>query len=210
MGTFQVITGNVQAFEEMRVEKGAELREGIEQLSALSEGTYRYDPDSGKFTVVMQKDALRECLLIKTYLHATRMARVRLGIGIGAIDTLPDGTLDSDGQAYRFSRQRLSEMEEPDRSISLTTTRSDANEEWDIHTTTLDHLEKNRTENQSEALYWLLKGETQQKIAQLVGISQPSVHSRLKGVGWPIVEKMLSRYERLTGSLTDPPPNQKG
>jgi hypothetical protein len=40
-----------------------------------------------------------------------------------------------------------------------------------------------------------LQDQTQQTIAKKLKIKQPSVHQRLQGAGWPVVQKILNRFE---------------
>jgi len=150
---------------------------------------------------------LRECLLLKAYLHGQLAVRARLSIGIGEVNYLANRVSDSDGEAFWYSGRTLEEMKVKDQWIRITTSRPDANEEWDIHAATLDYLENSRTQNQSEALYGLLINQTQQEIAERLGISQPSVHSRLKSTGWVLMEKILRRYDHLSATLSTLPTN---
>jgi hypothetical protein len=199
---FQVITGDIRASEELTIGQRDRLRHAFDTLAAASRGKYEYFLRGDSFQVLLEADGLRESLYIKTYLHGILGIRVRLSIGIGAVGFLAERISDSDGEAFRLSGRTLEEMKAKDQWFRITTSRPDANEEWDIHTATLDYLENSRTENQSEALYGLLKNQTQQEIAEQLGISQPSVHSRLKGTGWVLIEKMLRRYDQLSTALS--------
>lgn len=129
---------------------------------------------------------------------------MRVSIGIGEVSMLRERISDSDGEAFWYSGRTLEEMKAKDQWTRITTTDKCINEEWKVHTATLDYLENGCTESQSEALYWLLRNETQQEIAKRLGISQPSVHSRLRGAGWPLIEKILQRYEQMQALLSDP------
>ena len=202
MKIFQVITGDVRASAELTITQREQLRQAFDRLAAESRGRYEYFVRGDSFQILMKEGALRECLLLKAYLHGLLAVRVRVSIGMGEVNYLADRVSDSDGEAFWYSGRKLEEMKSRDQWIRITTSRSEANEEWDIHTATLDYLESSRTANQSEALYGLLKNQTQQEIAERLGISQPSVHSRLKGTGWALVEKILRRYDQLSNALS--------
>ena len=41
----------------------------------------------------------------------------------------------------------------------------------------------------------VLQDHTQASIAKKLKIKQPSVHQRLQAAGWPVVQKILTRFE---------------
>lgn len=204
MQKYQVITGDVQASAEMSISQRELLYQAFGQLAGKSRGRYEYFIRGDSFQILMEEDALLECLRLKTYLHGELAVRVRVSIGIGEVSLLRKRISDSDGEAFRYSGRTLEEMKARDQWTRIATANEYVNGEWNIHTTTLDYLENSRTTNQSEALYWFLRDETQQEIARRLDISQPSVHSRLKGAGWPLIEKILQRYEQMQAALSNP------
>jgi len=205
MQTYQVITGDVQASAEMSIGQRESLRRAFSQLAGESQGKYEYFIRGDSFQILLQENALRECLRLKTYLHGELSVQVRVSIGIGEVSLLRERISDSDGEAFWYSGRTLEQMKAKDQWTRITTANEYLNEEWNIHTATLDYLEISRTENQSQALYWLLLDRTQQEIAKRLGISQPSVHSRLKGAGWPLIEKILHRYEQMQAVTSNSP-----
>ena len=202
MKNYQIITGDVGASAKMSARDREQLRAAFDFLAGGSVGDYDYFVRGDGFQLLLTKDALRESLRIKSYLYGLLAVRVRISIGIGTISYHGKRVSDSDGEAFWFSGRTLEEMKANREWIKVTTAIENWNNEWLVHAATLDYLEQARTQNQSEALYWQIEGKTQQEIAGLLGISQPSVHSRLKGTGWPLIEKIMNRYEQLQAHLT--------
>ncbi len=204
MQIYQVMTGDIRASAEMSIAQRESLRQAFGQLADLSKGKYEYFIRGDGFQILLQENALFECFRLKAYLYSELRVRMRVSIGIGEVSMLRERISDSDGEAFWYSGRTLEEMKAKDQWTRITTTDKCINEEWKVHTATLDYLENGCTESQSEALYWLLRNETQQEIAKRLGISQPSVHSRLRGAGWPLIEKILQRYEQMQALLSDP------
>ncbi len=186
----------------MTAEQRLELRAAFDRLAAMSDGKYEYFIRGDNFQILLGENALYESLCLKTYLHSRLSVRVRLSIGIGTVASLEDRVSDSDGEAFWYSGRTLESMKHDHQWTRVVTAQSELNAEWDVHAATLDYLENSRTENQSEALYGVLRNKTQQEIGRELNISQPSVHSRVKGAGWPLIEKILHRYERIPALLT--------
>ncbi len=180
-----------------------QLRRAFDYLAEKSLGKYEYFIRGDNFQILLRENALYECICLKTYLHSKLMVQVRVSVGIGEVGLINERVSDSDGEAFWYSGRALEEMKSKDQWTRIVTARADINDEWEVHTATLDYLESDRTAHQSEALYWTLRNETQSGIAKRLGISQPSVHSRIKGAGWPLIEKILHRYDQIQTILSN-------
>jgi len=60
-----------------------------------------------------------------------------------------------------------------------------------------DALIKSFSSVQANVLFYKLDGTPQNKIAEILNISQPSVSKTLKAANWKVIEKFLERYEQI-------------
>ena len=81
--------------------------------------------------------------------------------------------------------------------MSVTAEDTSFNEEWEVHTASLNFLLERLSGAQAEALYFQLQDTRQEDIAKALHISQPSVHQRLQAAGWSVINPMLQRFESI-------------
>lgn len=193
----QVITGDIVKSSNLEVEKRAKLREAFDFLSSISEGKYDYFIRGDSFQVLLYQNALREVLLIKTYLFVKLDLQVKISIGIGEAAFLSEKISDSDGEAFWLSGRNLDEMKNKHEFLRVSTNDGQKNQEWEIHCSVIDYLLSKQTTNQAEVIFWLLQKKNQQEIALLINIGQPSVSNRIKNSAWNIIEKILNRFQNV-------------
>lgn len=193
---YQVISGDFINSVDFSRDVRDEIVQILEMVAATFGSKYEYFIRGDGIQVLSDQNALREAIYLKSLLHAKLNVKIRLSIGIGKVDVLKERLSDSTGIAFVLSGQRLDEMKKLQKRLSVVTTDEWLNEEWQIHTQTLDYLEAARTQNQSEVIAGLLENKTQTKLAEEIGISQPSVNQRIKSSGWELIEPITRRYEQ--------------
>lgn len=193
----QVLTGDIYDSTSLSKAQREDLQKAFKYLEEQSEGIYDYFIRGDSFQIYLESNGLRESQVIKTYLHYTYGIKTRISIGIGEITSFSKEKLsDSDGPAFQYSGRGLDTMKKEKIWNRVTAENENFNNEWEIHCAVLDYLENSRTQHQSEAIYWLLQSKNQQQIADLIGISQPSVNKRIQSSGWILMEKILKRFQR--------------
>lgn len=106
---------------------------------------------------------------------------VRLSIGIGGVGELSDPLSESFGEAFTLSGRRLEAISGEELRLIVVTPDARLNTHFEMVCRLMDILVSNWSEKSSQAIYRsLLTGETQQKTADFLGISQSSVQNRLK------------------------------
>ncbi|CAH0994761.1 hypothetical protein EMA8858_00873 [Emticicia aquatica] len=193
----QVITGDIVKSSNLDAEKRLKLREAFDYLSSISEGKYDYFIRGDSFQILLNQNALKEALTIKTYLFVKLGVQVKISIGVGNVEFLNEKISDSDGEAFWLSGRKLDEMKVKTAFLRISTTETQKNEEWEIHCSVIDYLLENQTANQAEVVFWLLQQKNQQEIATIINIGQPSVSNRIKNSAWNIIEKMLNRFQNV-------------
>jgi hypothetical protein len=143
-----------------------------------------------------QQQALRLVLLLHSDLIKEGF-NIRLSIGVGHISYRGKQVITSDGSAFQASGQHLDVLAKSGEIISIAGHNEDFTGEWQVHSASLNYFIQNWSIQQAEAIYLQLQDYTQASIAQQLKISQPSVHQRLQGAGWPVVQKILQRFEEV-------------
>jgi len=138
--------------------------------------------------------ALRMALLLHSYLIKNTF-KIRLAIGVGELSFKSKQVITSDGSAFQASGPYLDTLTKSGEMISVAGSDPDFTGEWQVHSTSLNYIIEHWTPPQAEAVYMQLQDHTQAMIAQKLKIKQPSVHQRLQGAGWPVVNKILTRFE---------------
>jgi len=138
--------------------------------------------------------ALRIVLLLHSYLIPENF-KIRMAIGIGEINFKSKQVITSDGSAFQASGPYLDALTKSGEMISIAGNDEDFTSEWQVHSASLNCIIERLTQQQAEAIYLQLQDHTQATIAKKLKIKQPSVHQRLQAAGWPVVHKILSRFE---------------
>jgi hypothetical protein len=138
--------------------------------------------------------ALRIVLLLHSYL-AKEKFKIRLAIGVGEISYRGKNVVTSDGTAFQASGPYLDDLAKSGEVLSIAGANDDFTSEWQVHSASLNYIIEHLTMPQAEAIYLQLQDLTQEAIAKKLKIKQPSVYYRLQGAGWPVVQKILNRFE---------------
>jgi hypothetical protein len=120
--------------------------------------------------------------------------KIRLAIGVGEISFKSKQVITSDGSAFQASGPYLDALVKSGEIISIAGT-EEFTGEWQVHSSSLNFLIQHWSIQQAEAVYLQLRDLTQEAIAKKLKIKQPSVYYRLQAGGWPVVHKILSRFE---------------
>jgi hypothetical protein len=140
---------------------------------------------------------LRIALSLYCYLAADDF-KMRQSIGIGEVSFSSNNIITSDGTAFRLSGENIDELKKRNELISIAFEDTSFNEEWKVHSTSLNYFLERLSNAQAEALYLQLQNARQEEIAKALHISQPSVHQRLQAAGWTVINRMLQRFETVT------------
>jgi hypothetical protein len=151
-----------------------------------------------------------QCVLIKNKTTGLRVAlslycflaaqdfKIRQSAGIGEISYSSGNIVTSDGTAFRVSGENIDELKKRNELIFIASEDKAFNDEWKVHSASLNFLLERLSNAQAEAVYLQLQNAKQEEIAEKLDISQPSVHKRLEAAGWAVINKVLQRFETVT------------
>jgi hypothetical protein len=196
-----VITGDVinsselstPARKKLQRELGSFLKEALYVWPDLVMQQYRGDSIQAILTT-NRLMALRIALTLQSQLMASKF-NIRLSIGIGEISFKGKNIITSDGSAFRASGPYLDALKKSGELISIAGADAGFSGEWQTHSASLNYIIQDWTPQQAEAVNLQLQNYTQQRMARKLKITQPSVHQRLQGAGWPVIQKILQRFE---------------
>lgn len=155
----------------------------------------QYRGDSIQATLTTNRaGALRIGLLLQSRLVAQKFS-LRMAIGVGEISFKSRNIITSDGSAFRASGPYLDALKKSGEMISVAGADADFTAEWQTHSTSLNYIIRDWTALQAEVVDLQLQDYTQQEMAKMLKITQPSVHQRLQAAGWPVISKIVDRFE---------------
>lgn len=169
------------------------FKQAVKQWPDLQIQQYRGDSVQAVLTD-NRLAALRLVLLLHSYL-IQHTYKIRLAIGVGEISFKSKNVITSDGSAFQASGPYLDDLVKTGEVVSIAGKDDDFTSEWLVHSASLNYIIEHWTPQQAEAVYLQLQDLTQDKIAKKLKIKQPAVHYRLRGAGWPVVQKICTRFE---------------
>jgi hypothetical protein len=201
-----VLTGDIINFTRLNPQNRQRLIENLEKLIKSwiknSEDAEIYRGDSYQIIFEDVANAIsRGVQLIcwfkiqsdqvnKTYLSS------RISIGIGAVSYRGKNVLSSDGEAFHLSGRNFDKMN-IEELISIHTNDNEKNKAIHIILNFVNKIINEWTIPQAEVIFHILEGKTQQKIADNLSISQPSVNSRIKLAHWKEIEQAINYISEL-------------
>jgi hypothetical protein len=199
-----IITGDIIASSKLTPVKRKKLQKRITAfIKKITAGLpdfkiEQFRGDSLQCLLTKNKSAgLRTALSLYCFLAAEGF-RIRQSVGVGDISFSSNNIVTSDGTAFRLSGENIDELKKRNELISVASADAAFNEEWKVHSTSLNYLLERLSNAQAEAVYLQLQNARQEKIAKALHISQPSVHQRLQAAGWIVINRMLQRFETVT------------
>jgi len=119
--------------------------------------------------------------LHKQYMVPTdKLWDAKISIGVGPVEYVTSNPNESFGDAFDFSREGLEKLKPLKYKMCIKSESYNLNETFIVLNKLADAIINRWTNLSSEIVYrYLMYNETQQKMAAVLGISQPAVHKRL-------------------------------
>ena len=194
-----VITGDIVNSSVLNEAQKKHIQNGIEHFKhegiLLKPRFYRGD----SFQLAV-KPVVALLLALKFRMEVRRKneaADLRTSIGIGEVSSWNEDVLLADGPAFVLSGKNLDSLKKKDLNIIIVTGNKELDSELETYCYMADVLLKNFSSVQANVLFYKLDRIPQEKIAEILNISQPSVSKTLKAANWRVIEKFLERYEQI-------------
>lgn len=199
-----IITGDMIASSKLTPVKRKKWQNRLTTFIKRSSSIYpdfkaeQFRGDSLQYILTKNRtSALRVALSLYCYL-ATQDFKMRQSIGIGEVSFSSNNIITSDGTAFRISGENIDALKKRNELLSVAFAETSFNEEWKVHSASLNYFLERLSNAQAEALYLQLQNARQEEIAKALHISQPSVHQRLQAAGWAVISMILQRFETVT------------
>ncbi|WP_316752921.1 hypothetical protein [Pedobacter gandavensis] len=200
MKTQAVITGDIINFTKLSAIKRKQLIKDTDKLlkawSKAQKNAEIFRGDSYQVLFEEVEEAITKSIQLVCWFkkHSDEAAKIhlstRISVGIGEVSYHGKNVLNSDGEAFHLSGRNFDTMKD-DEFLSIHTNDELKNEGIKIILNFVNKYIHKWTKGQSEVIYLLLEGKTQQEIAIILSLSQPSVNSRLKSAGWKEFEPSI-------------------
>lgn len=194
-----VITGDIVNSAVLNEAQKKHIQNGIEHFKhegiLLKPRFYRGD----SFQLAV-KPVVALLLALKFRMEVRRKneaADLRTSIGIGEVSSWNEDVLLADGPAFVLSGKNLDSLKKKDLNIIIVTGNKELDSELETYCYMADVLLKSFSSVQANVLFYKLDRIPQEKIAEILNISQPSVSKTLKAANWKVLEKFLERYEQI-------------
>ena len=196
-----IITGDIIASSTFSPEQRKNLQKRLDAFLKKISAAYpdfkaeQFRGDSLQCVFTKNKtSALRTAISLYCFLASANF-KIRQSIGIGEISFTGNSVVTSDGTAFRYSGENIDELKKRNELISVASGDEQFNEEWKVHSTSLNFLFERISTAQTDAVYLQLQHTTQEEVAKALKISQPSVHQRLQAAGWSVISRVIQRFE---------------
>lgn len=122
---------------------------------------------------------------------------IRISIGIGNVKTLVKTLGSAKGEAFTLSGRLFDEMQKTDIRLSMAIEKDIANTALLVIADYVNAIFNKMTVKQAEVVFLLLKGETQQAIADTLKKSKSTISQFAAASRWAEIERLLQHYQNI-------------
>ena len=194
-----VITGDIVNSSRLSEEEKGDILSWINQLTGedllLKPKFFRGD----SFQLAAKpKAALALALKCRTELRSrNESSDARISIGIGEVTSWNNDVLLSNGPAFERSGKNLDELKNKGLRIIIVTGNKELDKELETYCVMAEPYINNFTSAQAKVISCKLEDMPQDKIGEILHISQPAVSKALKAAHWKAIHKFVERYGQI-------------
>lgn len=210
MSSYAVLTGDVVESGTL-LEEDVDYRDRLETSIAELEREFesdlvgavdRFSGDRLQWLLETPALSLRSALFLQSHLLSEKPpVGLRVSVGIGPIDGIPDGRISQgDGEAYRISGQVLDAFGTHER-LRMVFGDSHPLSSWNGlfggTSALLSAILLELAPGEARDLWHRLQGYSQAEIGERTGTSQQAVSKSLRSAHWPALDDFLTAFEAL-------------
>jgi hypothetical protein len=120
---------------------------------------------------------------------------VRLSIGIGQVETPVRALALAKGEAFLLSGRALDSLEKTEGRLIITTENKMANYALAVMSDYINSIYRQMTPKQAEVIFELLKGHSQQHVAEKLNRSKSTISQHVTAGRWDEIESILKKYQ---------------
>lgn len=194
-----VVTGDIINFTALTAGKRQQL---IEETDTLLKSWIKDEADADIFRgdsyqLLLQDPtiAMQRCIQLICWfkMHSTDHTNIgtRISVGIGEVAYKGKTVLSSDGEAFHLSGRNFDKMKDG-QLLTIHTGEPEHDETIKVILAFINKIIAQWTVAQAQVIFEILNNQTQQEIAKELGVSQPSINSRIKNANWKEIEMALT------------------
>jgi hypothetical protein len=208
MSIHSVITGDIVNSTKLDDSSEKRLLQKLHQI--LEPYTFEFfRGDSFQAYVQDSSTSLQTALMCRTAAiglnpeATTVISDVRISIGLGEVQHPIENLASAKGEAFVLSGRALDSLEKTEgRLVIITENNALANLAFTVMADYINSIYKQMTAKQAEVILELLKGETQQQVADKLNRSKSTISQHVTAGRWDEIENILTNYKRITELLT--------
>lgn len=207
MPNHAVITADIVNSTRLKSVEAKKLLTNITKtLASLKHEFYR--GDSFQVYVKNPQEALQWVLLCRAMaisIGEKAQCDIRASIGIGSVTTPVRNLSTAKGEAFILSGRAFDNMSQIDKRLFIAINATEEKKIYeialDLIATHTDSIFKRMTEKQATVIIELLKGKTQQEIADRLKKSKSTISQLVNTAGWSEIESVIGKFEDITQLL---------
>jgi hypothetical protein len=182
----------------------------LKQLhSILSPHKYEFfRGDSFQAYIKESTEALQTALLCRTAAIAlpdeekSVISDVRISIGIGNVESPVRNLASAKGEAFLLSGRGLDTLGKTEGRLIIVTENKMAGLSLSVISDYINSIYKQMTTKQARVIFELLKGLTQQQVADKLNKSKSTISQHVSAGKWDEIENILDKYKNIVQLLT--------
>ncbi len=127
---------------------------------------------------------------------------VRISIGIGSVKAPVKTLSTAKGEAFVLSGRSFDDISKTNTRLAISTANSLAHEGLQVIADYVNAIFKVMTSKQATVIFELLKGQTQQVVAEKLKRSKSTIHQHVSSGRWAEIEKLLQQYQNIVNQLS--------
>ncbi|HEX2619940.1 MAG TPA: hypothetical protein VHL11_07330 [Phototrophicaceae bacterium] len=129
--------------------------------------------------------------------QAPAVSDVRISIGIGNVESPVRVLATAKGDAFLMSGRALDTLSKTEGRLVIVTENKLANHALGIMSDYINSIYKQMTPKQAEVIFELLKGYSQQHVADKLNRSKSTISQHVTAGRWEEIENILNKYEEI-------------
>lgn len=125
------------------------------------------------------------------------LSDVRISIGVGNVESPVRALATAKGEAFLLSGRALDAMSKTEGRLVIITENKMANHALGVMSDYINSIYKQMTPKQAEVIFELLKGFSQQHVADKLNRSKSTISQHVTAGRWEEIENILNKYQEI-------------
>lgn len=203
-----VITGDIVNSTQLEASQEKKLLKLLQTILADHKHEF-FRGDSFQAYIKDSTQALRISLLCRTAAigllpeQSPPISDVRLSIGIGPVESPVRSLATAKGDAFLMSGRALDAMEKTEGRLTIVTPNKMAGHALGVMADYINSIYRQMTPKQAEVIYELLKGFSQQHVAEKLNRSKSTISQHVTAGRWDEIENILNKFQNIVQLVSD-------